>query len=234
MHEKHRQRLREKLVSNGDLLADHELLELLLFYALPRVNTNDIAHDLIITFGSLEKVFKANVNELASVKGVGEKTAVFLSTVGNIYQRVKPQIDQIPRIFSYEEIKEPIINMFKSLKEEVFVALLVDDKNRIIAKYVICDHSPYKVDINIHEFSQQIITHKPAYVVLAHNHLSGICKPTMADDKATEKLFFMLRFYNVDLVDHLIVTEDKVYSYYYENRLDKIKKQFQNIFKELS
>ncbi|MGN0818898.1 MAG: RadC family protein [Christensenellaceae bacterium] len=234
MHEKHRQRLREKLVSNGDLLADHELLELLLFYAIPRVNTNDIAHDLINTFGSLEKVLKANAKELASVRGVGEKTAVFLNTVGIIFQRIKPKTEEISEFFSYADIKEPIIKMFKGLKDEVFVALLLDNKNKIIAKYVICDHSPYKVDINISEFSKQIITHKPSYVVLAHNHLSGICTPTPADDKATEKLGFVLRFYNVDLVDHLIVADNKVYSYYYENRMDKIKTQFEKYFKELT
>lgn len=223
MHEMHRERMRKKLNDSGESLENHELLELLLYYALPRVNTNDVAHELIATFGSIGGVFEADTQMLVQVKGVGEKTAVFLKTIGLIMKRCGKSVE-LPKIFSFEQIREPIKKMFSHLKDEVFVAFFLDLKQRIIGKKIICDHSPYKVSIDLTEFSKQVISLKPTFVVIAHNHLSGNSEPTESDDKATEKLCMLLKLHNVNLVDHLVVTSDDVYSYYYNDRIDEIKR----------
>ena len=85
MHEGHRERLREKLISSPNTLNPREVLEILLFYAIPRKNTNEIAHQLLDMFdGSLRNVLQADMELLKSVKGVGENTAYFLKTMSKI------------------------------------------------------------------------------------------------------------------------------------------------------
>ena len=85
MHEGHRKRLRDKFLSCGvDNFQDHEVLELLLFYAIPRKNTNVIAHRLLEKFGSLDAVFDSPLSLLKSVEGVGESTAIFIKTISDI------------------------------------------------------------------------------------------------------------------------------------------------------
>ena len=88
VHQGHRARQRKKLLENGPrAFADHELLEMLLYYAIPRRDTNELAHRLLERFGSLQGVFSAPVEELSTVEGVGENAAVLLNLVPQIWQR---------------------------------------------------------------------------------------------------------------------------------------------------
>ena len=92
LHEGHRNRMQSRYALGGaDGLSDHNLLELLLFYSIPRVDTNETAHRLLETFGSLEGVFKADINTLMSVSGVGEKTARHIKLVFDIQRRISEQ-----------------------------------------------------------------------------------------------------------------------------------------------
>ncbi len=85
MHEGHRARMRDKYLKSGiSSLSEHEIAELLLFYSMPRVNTNEAAHRLIDTFGSLSNALDADAKDLINVKGIGEQTAVFLKLVKDI------------------------------------------------------------------------------------------------------------------------------------------------------
>lgn len=228
MHENHRERLRLKLLQNADLLEEHELLEILFFYAIPRKNTNPIAHKLIDHFGNLENVLNAEASQLMTIEGVGESVASYLKTLGAVLVRSFAK-DDLPEIFSYDQIKKPIIKLFERCKSEVFVAFFLDKKQKIIGKKVISDHKLSSVEIDIAELTKQVLALKPAYVVISHNHLSGICTPTPNDDIATEKIMLMLKLYNVSLVDHLIVTSNQVFSYYYENRIDDIRNKVDSL-----
>ena len=93
MHEGHRKRLIQKLLDKKEVLSDHELLEILLFFAIPRKNVNEEAHRLIDDFGSLKNVLNVDADTLESVEGIGEKSAVFLSLIGEIYRRADESID---------------------------------------------------------------------------------------------------------------------------------------------
>ena len=101
MHSGHRQRMRERIEKNGlDSLADHEVLEVLLYYVQPRVNTNQQAHRLMKKFGSLSAVLNADVTALMEVEGIGEKSALFLSSLSEISRRYM--------IDSFEHRKKPV------------------------------------------------------------------------------------------------------------------------------
>ncbi len=224
MHEKHRERLRAKLFANSEILEEHELLEILLFYAIPRKNTNHIAHQLIDSFGSIDKVLNTDSNLLSEIDGIGKSTACYLNTLGQVFNKYYAK-DNFPTIFSFEQIREPIKKLFENQKNESFIAFFLDKNQKIIGKKIVCDHVINNVEIDLTELAKQVIALKPHYVVMAHNHLSGMCYPTQNDDNTTEKIMLMLKLHNTILADHLIVTNSDVYSYYYENRIDDIREK---------
>ena len=224
MHEHHRDRLREKLLHDADTLNDHELLELLLFYAIPRKNTNDIAHRLLDRFDTIQGVLNASPEELTEIEGVGKSAASFLVCLGTVLKR-KPAKSAFPKIFDYNSIRQPLIEAFSGYKEEVFMTFFLDKKQKILSKNVLYGKSAYKVDIDLQEFSRQVVLAKPAYVVVTHNHLSGFCQPSADDDDATEKLCMICALNGASLIDHIIVAGEKVYSYYYDHRLEIIRKK---------
>lgn len=223
MHEHHRDRLREKLFAEPNSLNEFEILEVILYGAIPRKNTNDIAHRLIERFGSVGNVLKASIHELTEVEGVGKNTASFIVCLGLILSR-KLEDERFPKVFSFNDIREPLIKAFSGYTEEVFMAFFLDKKQNIISRKIIYGSDTIKVDIDLKDFSRQVVLSKPAYVVIAHNHLSGKYQPSASDDKATEKICMVCALNGASLIDHIIVAGDKVYSYYYDKRLDIIRK----------
>lgn len=226
MHEKHRERLREKAITNIDALQDHELLELILFSAKPRVNTNDTAHLLLQNFGSLSGVFSAPASALEEIDGVGKITASFLVTLGAVIKKCSEKLDKTPiKIFSLETLRESLISTFKEYDSEVLIVYYLNKNQQIIGKNFIGDHLTDTVNVDMQDFCSRIVYNKPSFVVLAHNHLSGNPRPSKNDLSTTEKLCYLLAINNVKLLDHIIVAGSKVFSFFHEGLLDDISKR---------
>ena len=224
MHEHHRDRLRDKIFVNPDALNDYEVLELILFNAIPRKNTNDISHRLLDRFGSIDAVLSAPAEQLMQVDGVGEKTACFLVSIGIVLNR-RCEKSEFPKIFSFNDVCKPLIKAFKDYTEEAFMAFFLDKRHNVIARKVIYSASKYKVDIDLTDFSKQIVLAHPSFIVIAHNHTSNSCMPSEEDDNATEKICMVCALTGSTLLDHIIVAGEKVYSYYYSDRLESIRKK---------
>ncbi len=222
MHEHHRDRLREKFLIEPNSLNEFELMELILYGAIPRRNTNDIAHRLIERFGSVVGVLNATAEELIEIDGVGKNAASYIVCLGLILSR-KLEDERFPKVFSFSEIRGPLIDAFKGYTEEVFMVFFLDKKQNIVSRRIIYGNDSFKVDIDLKDFSRQVVLIRPAYVVVAHNHPSGKCQPSESDDKATEKICIICALNGAALVDHIIVAGDKTYSYYYDKRLDIIR-----------
>jgi DNA repair protein RadC len=230
MHEGHRERLISKLIEGNTLLSDHEVLEILLFYSIPRKNVNELAHKLITTFGSLSNCLNADYNSLMSVDGVGHKTATFLVTLSEIQSRIRMQNNNLPSIFSFDSCKQLLINSFRGLKEEKFGALFLDKQGKIIYRKLFSSHSDFSVTVDVAELLKGVLSRKPHSVILCHNHISGNPTPSEIDDKSTQKIYTILKLNDIALYDHIIVSDDKAYSYRVYDRLDDIKKKVdQNI-----
>ena len=227
MHEHHRDRLRDKYTAAPESLNEYEIMELLLFYAIPRKNTNEIAHRLIDTYGSVEGVLQASPLQLVDIEGVGKNTANFLSCIGFVTSRDNSK-GAFPKIFEYNNVRKPLIDAFAGFTEEVFMTFFLDKKRSIIARKTVYGKDPYKVDLDLKDFSKQIVLIKPTYVAIAHNHFSGHYRPSPDDDKATERICMICALNGAALIDHLIVAGDKVYSYYYDKRLDIIRKKVED------
>ena len=224
MHEGHRQRMKEKLASEN-VLQDHELLEILLFTAIPRKNTNEIAHNLIDACGGLFNVFRADVKLLASVNGVGQSTAAFIRTVGAIYERIGASdlLESAHMIFSYRDFSSYIRERYKALTSELLELYALDSKNRICFVQGFTSGDRDQVEINSTDVSRFITDHKPKGIVIAHNHPNGSAMPSIHDNEFTRLVHILCTLNNVVLVDHVIAAKEDIYSYYLTGELERIR-----------
>ena len=215
-----------KLLSGADNMLDHELLEVLLFSVIPRKDTNPLAHKILRTFGTIDKVFKATPAELMSVEGVGEKTAIFLAVVGKIFNlTIQNNSSASTAMFSFANNKNDIIKDFSGLYEEKFILYLLDGHFRRITAISFESNSMYEVKGNIPEIANAFAINKPTYAIMAHNHPSGSLLPSKSDDEATAKMNLLCALHGIGLVDHIIVTKNDAVSYFLLGKLSEIKEQ---------
>ena len=223
LHVGHRERIVNKLIENPSTFNDHEILELLLFCCIPRVDTNPLAHRILNTFGSLSGVVNSSPKKLMSINGVGKKTASFLVAIGKVLERIKNDNSQNKKMFSLYEIRQLILSDFSADSEEKVIIYLLDKKYNKIASLTFEDKELFYVSLDIPELANAIALHKPRFAIMAHNHPSGNVKPSHQDDKTTKKVHLVCSLHGVELCDHIIVSKDQVYSYYHDGNLEEIK-----------
>ncbi len=222
-HLGHRERMVEKLISNKGGLLDHELLEILLYFSIPRINTNDHAHKLLSAFGSVEEVFNASFDSLMSIKGIGKKTATEIVLVGEIIKRAKEESKSKIQYNAFGVYKNEIIELFKDLSCEMSAVLLLDKNKRLITKLIYESNRKEEVFIDVSDFAQAVSKNKPKFAILAHNHPSGVVNASSSDDEATTKINVLCTVHGVELLDHIIVANGDALSYNMEGKMDKIK-----------
>lgn len=210
VHDGHRQRKREQFRQHGlDSFADHEVLELLLFYALPRRDTNPIAHDLLQRFGSLEQVLAAPVEELAKVPGMGENAATLLKLVPQVTRRARiSSIAQERVLDTTERIGAFFVEQFVAEANEIMYQLCLDAKGRMLSCHRISEGDASSVSLNMRKIVETTLRSNAVLVALAHNHPSGIALPSQEDKVATRMVQEALETIGVRLVDHIIVADD--------------------------
>ena len=209
-HHGHRERLRKKfLLGDIDNLEDHEILELALFYAIPRKNTNEISHKLLDKFGSLSAVFDAPINALKEVHGIGDSSALFIKLVRSLtrlYHEQKYSSDK--KCLSMEEINKLLMRKFIGRNEEAVAIALLDAKGKILFDGVINKGSVSGVDLYVRKMIELVTLYNASSIVMAHNHPSGIAVPSPDDLKSTEKIYDLFHAMSVSLLDHIIVADD--------------------------
>ena len=231
LHENHRQRLKDRFSQNPDSLNKHELLELILFYSIPRKNVNPLAHRLLDKFGSVSNVLSASEEDLLAVEEVGKSTASFLTSLGKIIKTVESEeSEEDLKIYNLSSVKKYLIKFFKGYDREVFLALFLSKNNKILAKVSYVSEKVDEINFLLSEFSRSFATLKPHAVVIAHNHPSGNATPSKKDDSSTEKMYLMFSLSGVKFYDHVIVADSEVYSYSADGRLDKIIKSVDSRF----
>ncbi len=214
MHEGHRNRMRERFMENGlNDFAPHEVLELLLFYCIPRANTNPIAHDLINTFGSLHGVLEAGPDKLSQVKGVGESTAVFLSMIPQVAKRYQDSLlAQRPVIKNRLDAEQYCRSLFIGLQAEHFYLVGLDTGMRVIGKSLIAKGSLSEVPAYPRQVAEAALALNAKSAIICHNHPGGSPQPSDNDLFITGKLAALLSDIDITLLDHLIVTHSQVLS----------------------
>ena len=223
IHEGHRKRLRERFKTSKNAFAEHELLELLLSYSIPRKDTNALAHTLIKTFGSLKDVLNASPESLSLVDGVGENSALLISLVNYLNEQTKTSTKKVVKLTNIESVKNFSKSLYDGAKSEKLYLLYLDDGKNLLGYSTLDDNKINSVSLNFGAFTKGINLYKPSSVILVHNHFADFPYPSKDDDLATARIYTFLNIYNVNLYDHVIVGKKDSYSYFYDNRLQKIK-----------
>ena len=222
MHAGHRKRLKMRFLKEGlDSFEDHQALELLLFQAIPRFDTNPIAHRLIQRFGSFSAVLEADPKDLASVEGVGENAAVFLSMIPQITRRYFHDRVKHSRkpLNNSESAAEYLVPLMAGRSEEVFYVICLDSQLRVLYPALISEGTVKDALVHPRHVAEAAVRHKAASVILAHNHPAGSVKPSTHDHKLTRNLVQALGGINVHVVDHIIVAGEQIYSFSREGTL---------------
>lgn len=211
LHEGHRGRMANKYKMGGaDACADHELLEMLLYYGIPRVNTNETAIRLIRRFGSLSAVLDAPIGELTAVQGIGEKSARLIRLCGDIFARAEREGEKkCSRFADLDEIGEYLVSQLDGLSRERVLVLLLSENNELLACEKIGDGAVNTADVNIRQIMEYAILRKAAKLVLAHNHPSGDLTPSDSDVTTTLQLHRACMPMEIELVEHILVAGGK-------------------------
>ena len=202
-----------KLLTVGEgAFCDHELLEILLFFSLPRVNTNTYAHELITRFGSLEGVFNSSIDELSEIKGIGQNSSTLIKTVGGIIKRSQTpkKSNKKRKMNSLTNITDHILSLFDGEKEEKLYMIALDNSLDMIDSICILSGAVNYSSGTVAEIIRSAVRLSAANVILAHNHPHGIAIPSTTDFEATCKINEGLRFVNVNLVDHFVVSQNRI------------------------
>ena len=216
IHAGHRQRLRKKFLQLGaDSLEPHELLELLLFYAVPRANTNPTAHELFRQFGSLKNVLTAPVEDLVRVEGLGESSALLISLVARLYCRAMVESMEESRdiLDTTERLGKYFVALLAAESREVMYQLSLDAKGRLLKRFKVNEGSAAGVDFDVRKIVVNALSSNASMVVLAHNHPSGVALPSGADCAGTEAVREALDVVNIVLADHIIVADNDYVSF---------------------
>lgn len=209
-HEEHRQRLKKRFLEQGlDGFTDYQVLELLLFYSIPRIDTNPIAHALMDHFGSLSQVLEAPVSELKKVEGVGENTALFLQLVtqaGRYYR--KDRAEQVKILATLESCAEYMLPRFFGRKVETVFLLCLDAKCKVLCCRMVAEGNVNSAGISVRKIVEQALSANASSVMLAHNHPGGVAVPSAEDIQTTRQLAAALKAVDVHLIDHIVVADD--------------------------
>ncbi|HIZ73352.1 MAG TPA: hypothetical protein H9964_07205 [Candidatus Gallimonas intestinavium] len=226
MHEGHRQRMLERLESAEGSLQEHELLEILLFNAIPRKNTNELAHRLLSAFGSLRAVLGAEMAELKAVPGVGESTAAYLRIIGIFYARAQLKEPELPSAFSFAAFRPFLIERFEGAREEYVELYSLDGKDCVKNVRRFSSEKSFQASVDPKEISRFLVEAKPAAMVAVHNHITGPATPSREDDDFTAQLEILCSMHNVSLRDHIICSPEGVYSYFLSGKLNELSARY--------
>ena len=210
LHSGHRERLKKRFLQQGlDGFTDIQALELLLFYSIPRQDTNPIAHKLLNHFGSLSQVLEAPPEELIQVGGIKEHSAVLLNLInqmGRFYLVNKAQRERVlPTIEDCARYLQPYF--YGRMTETVFL-LCLDAKCKALCCREVGEGSVNSAGISVRRIVETALREGATSVVLAHNHPSGIAIPSTEDIQTTRRVAAALQSVEIHLADHIVVADD--------------------------
>ncbi len=214
VHRGHRQRLKQRFLENGlNGFAEHEIMELLLYYAIPVRDVNEIAHNLINHFGSLQKVLNADYETLKDMDGLGEHSAVLLKLMPALFERyITPEDSEKTALVSGKLACEYFERKFLGETREKVKVLCVDDDLYPINCKTISEGSPDEVLLTKRKIVEFTFQNKSSRIMLAHNHPNGMAIASYEDIVFTKNISRSLREIGIELLDHIIVGNDRAVS----------------------
>lgn len=215
LHKGHRERMRSRFLSEGENgFADHELLELLLYYAVPRGDVNPLAHKMLTEFGTLSMLLESDPIEISRRCGVKESTAILLclqSALNRRLQREKwssrPVIDAVSKAGTYA------IELLSQYHYERMYMMCLDSRKVLLHTCMISEGTINESVVYPRLVVEAALKYQATSVIFLHNHPGGTTKPSFADIELTTQLSKILRTIGIDVADHIIVAQNEYYSF---------------------
>ncbi len=218
----HRERVRKKFLENGfNGLEDYEVLELLLFYVIPRKDTKAIAKELIKRFKTLANVLKADTLELKTINGLGDVAITFLKMIGDLPARIyKDELknqklikDEKNKITDKEVLLSFLRNKIGYEDVEKFYVIYLSSSNEVIAFEESSSGTLDRSSIYPREIYKRVIMENAKSIIIAHNHPSGNTCPSKCDIDITNEIAKGLKNFGALLLEHIIITRDSYFSF---------------------
>ncbi len=215
MNDGHRQRLRERFEQSGfNGFHDHEVIELLLSYAIPRRDVKPLAKELLSRFGSLSAVVDAPVVHLKQIDGVGSHASVLLAMVPRLMDRyLRDRWKRNESFHSTQDAVRYLSSLLGTERTEVFSILALNSQNALISAEEIQRGSVNRTAVFPRLVVEACLKHRATAVILAHNHPGGDPHPSSADRQLTRKLKRLLNDLDIQVHDHIIVAGLAYYSF---------------------
>ncbi len=215
IHTGHRKRLKERFIREGiDYFEEHQILELLLFYGIPRKDTNEIAHGLINEFKDLAGVLDAKVEDLQKVEGVGESAATLLTLMAPLSRRYQScKFKGKHQLNSSQKAGEFAMHLFTDLPYECFYLICLNNQNQVRHAVKTFEGTINEAAVYPRLVVETALKHRASSVILAHNHPGGSIKPSQGDIQVTKRIKEALDAIDIKVVDHIIVGDNRYYSF---------------------
>ncbi len=213
VHAGHRQRMRQRFAETGlNGFQEHEILEMLLFYVIPRRNTNPLAHCLLNTFGSIRNVMQASDRELRSIDGVNDQVISMLRFIYAFMMRYADEEESIDSMASYDEACRFFERELRGKRHEMLQVAFLDKKLRLMRVEVLVEGSGDSIQIPTKLLIERCVEIGSSTIILAHNHPNGAADASSEDIAATHRLMDILDHAGIRLIDHVIVGRRSVIS----------------------
>ena len=224
--------MRQRMMKEGlQNFQDHEVLEFLLFSYLPRQDTNKIAHDLILKFGSFANVLDATPEQLATVNGISKVTACNLSMLKEVFRRYRQSAMQKIPLNSIGAILKYAQEIMSYNYEEKLVVVYLDSDNNMLLSEEFTSRNTQRVEVDMKQLVASVIRTGAAGVMLFHCHVNGPCKPSADDYNFTEKVFNTLANIHIILLEHIIFNNSgQYYSFHREKDLDRLALNYNKLY----
>ncbi len=227
LHDEHRKRVRDEFLSLGfnHETPPHKILEMLLFYSIPRKDTNEIAHELINSFGSVSAVLDAKPQDIMKIKGAGESTVTllkFIRFIANYYINEKRK--DVKKFASPFEICDYLYDKYLGIDKEVVSIISLDNTGGFLGYDIVGEGDIASVGVSLRSIIEAVLKRNAAAIILAHNHPKGQALPSSADLEMTKKILESLKNINVQLLDHIIVADHDYISFKLSHQYEEILK----------
>lgn len=211
MHDNHRQRMMERCLRTGFAsFADHEVLEMLLYYSKPRGDTNETAHMLLERFGRIDTVFEASAEELMQIDGVGQHSAVLMQLIRESARRYTRAAMQSRKRFTHiRDVAEFANACFVGATTEQLYLFLFNNGMEMIDFVLLTTGAINSAEIPTRLMLEKAILKKASCAVLAHNHPHGMAVPSDSDIQLTYHAAEVLQLINIPLLEHLVFAENR-------------------------
>ena len=213
-HSGHRERLKKRFLEEGlEHFDEHQVLELLLFYCIPRQDTNPIAHTLLQHFGSLAQVMETTPAELRKIDGMGEASATFLSLLNSFcryYYTNRAHTGVVLK--TVEQCGEYLMPCFYGRRNETVYLLCLDAKCKVLCCKEVGEGSVNSAAVPIRRIVEMALGANATSAVLAHNHPSGLAIPSGEDQLTTKRLAIAMAAVDIELADHIVIADNEFVS----------------------